>query len=140
MKGRDGRDNCRYCVPGHRWRGHHLDVNVVAALDRVGGLLGVEEFSTTPTGNRQLLVWLSGFGSVIRVGVEGTGSYGAGLARFLRRAGVEVVEVDRPNRQARRRRGKTDTVDAIQAARAAQADRQLGQARPATATWRRSGR
>jgi transposase len=104
----------------------HLDVHVAAVLDHIGGLLGVEQFSTGPAGDRQLLEWLSGFGPVARVGVEGTGSYGAGLARHLRTQGVEVVEVDRPNRQERRRRGKTDTVDAIEAARAAQAGRQLG--------------
>jgi len=61
--------------------------------------------------------------------VEGTGSYGASLARFLARAGVTVVEVDRPNRQARRRSGKTDSLDAVEAARAALADRQLGSAK-----------
>jgi transposase len=61
--------------------------------------------------------------------VEGTGSYGAPLARYLRGVGVEVLEVDRPNRQERRRKGKTDTVDAIEAARAAQAERQLGAAK-----------
>jgi transposase len=104
-------------------------VNVAAVLDRIGGLLGVEQFPTTAKGNEQLLEWMTGFGSVMRVGVEGTGSYGASLARFLASAGVEVVEVDRPNRQERRRKGKTDTVDAIEAARAAQADRQLGQAK-----------
>jgi transposase len=104
-------------------------VNVAAVLDGSGGLLGVEQFPTTSAGNRQLLGWLAGFGTVVRVGVEGTGSYGASLARYLRRAGVEVVEVDRPNRQERRRKGKTDTVDAIQAAHAAQGDRQLGQAK-----------
>jgi transposase len=107
----------------------HLEVNVAAALDGIGGLLGVEQFQTTPAGNRQLLGWLAEFGTVVRVGVEGTGSYGASLARYLRRAGVEVVEVDRPNRQERRRKGKTDIVDAIQAAHAAQGDRQLGQAK-----------
>jgi transposase len=107
----------------------HLDVNVVAALDSIGGLLGVAEFSTSAEGHDDLLVWLSQFGSVARVGVEGTGSYGAGLARFLRAAGIEVLEVDRPNRQARRRAGKSDSVDAIEAARAAQADRQLGAAK-----------
>ena len=107
----------------------HLDVKVAAALDGIGGLLGVEQFTTTPAGNRQLLGWLAGFGMVVRVGVEGTGSYGASLARYLHRAGVEVVEVDRPNRQERRRKGKTDTVDAIQAAHAAQGNRQLGQAK-----------
>ena len=69
------------------------------------------------------------FGSVAQVGVEGTGSYGAALARFLREPGIEVLEVDRPNRQERRRKGKTDTVDAIEAARAAQGQRQLGAAK-----------
>ncbi|MHB1718847.1 MAG: IS110 family transposase, partial [Acidimicrobiales bacterium] len=59
------------------------------------------------------------FGELAKVGVEGTGAYGAGLARHLATEGVEVVEVNRPNRQARRRRGKSDTVDAEAAARAA---------------------
>jgi transposase len=107
----------------------HLDVHVAAALDGIGGLLGVEQFKTTVAGNKALLGWLRGFGDPVRVGVEGTGSYGAGLARYLRRAGVEVLEVDRPNRQARRRKGKTDTVDAVEAARAAQAERELGRAK-----------
>jgi transposase len=104
-----------------------LDVHVVAVLDSIGGLLGVEQFPTGPAGHQRLLVWLIGFGTLARVGVEGTGSYGAGLARYLRSQGVEVLEVDRPNRQERRRRGKTDTVDAIEAARAALAGRDLGQ-------------
>jgi transposase len=107
----------------------HLNLNMAAALDGIGGLLGVEEFKTTAAGNKALLGWLQSFGPLARVGVEGTGSYGASLARYLRRAGVDVVEVDRPNRQERRRKGKTDTVDAVEAARAAQADRQLGQAK-----------
>jgi transposase len=103
----------------------HLDLNVAAALDPVGGLLEVAEFPATSGGHRRLLGWLAGFGPVARVGVEGTGSYGAGLARYLRAAGVEVVEVDRPNRQARRRVGKSDPVDAIEAARAALSGRVL---------------
>jgi transposase len=107
----------------------HLDVNVAAVLDRIGGLLGTESFPTSVDGNRRLLKWMQGFGPVAKVGVEGTGSYGAPLARFLREAGVEVWEVDRPNRQERRRKGKTDTVDAIEAARAAQGQRQLGAAK-----------
>ena len=107
----------------------HLEVNVAAVLDGIGGLLGVEEFPTTPDGNRQLLAWLAGFGTVVRVGVEGTGSYGASLARYLGRCGVTVVEVDRPNRQERRRKGKSDTVDAVQAARAALAHDELGAAK-----------
>jgi transposase len=107
----------------------HLDVNVAAVLDHTGGLLGVEPFPTTVAGNKELLKWMAGFGPVARVGVEGTGSYGASLARHLHAAGAEVVEVDRPNRQERRRKGKTDTVDAIEAARAAQGQRQLGAAK-----------
>ena len=107
----------------------HLDVHVAAALDAIGGLLGVAEFPTTSAGQDELLGWLGGFGPVVRVGVEGTGSYGASLARLLRASSVEVVEVDRPNRQARRRQGKSDTLDAIQAARAAQADDHLGAAK-----------
>lgn len=65
----------------------HLDVNVAAVLDRIGGLLGVESFPTSTEGNRLLLEWMGSFGKVERVGVEGTGSYGAPLARFLRDAG-----------------------------------------------------
>jgi transposase len=97
----------------------HLDVHVAAALDGVGGLLGVDVFPATAKGYRRLLSWLRGFGEVGLVGVEGTGSYGAGLTRHLHASGVRVVEVDRPNRQVRRRRGKSDPVDAIAAARAA---------------------
>jgi transposase len=104
----------------------HLDVHVAAALDDVGGLLGVESFEASPAGNDKLLCWLGSFGSVVRVGVEGTGSYGAGLARFLHAGGVEVVEVDRPNRQARRRTGKSDPADAVEAARAALSGRAQG--------------
>lgn len=97
----------------------HLDIHVAAALDEIGGLLGVESFEASAAGNNKLLCWVRAFGPVARVGVEGTGSYGAGLARFLRAAGVDVVEVDRPNRQARRRTGKSDPADAVEAARAA---------------------
>src|SRR6266545_1279641 len=71
----------------------HLDVHVAAALDEIGGLLGVESFEASRAGNDKLLGWLQSFGPVARVGVEGTGSYGAGLARLLRTAGVEVVRV-----------------------------------------------
>lgn len=65
----------------------HLDVHVAAALDANGGVLGVESFPTTTTGFRELHSWLTGFGSLQRIGVEGTGAYGAGLARFLRTTG-----------------------------------------------------
>jgi transposase len=107
----------------------HLDVHVAAVLDDRGGLLGVESFATTPAGYRGLLGWLRGFGAVELVGVEGTGSYGAGLTRHLHREGVRVVEVDRPNRQRRRRRGKSDPQDAVSAARSAQSGDARGEAK-----------
>jgi len=107
----------------------HLDVHVAAALDERGALLGVESFATTTPGYRALLCWLEGFGTVELVGVEGTGSYGAGLTRHLHRCGIAVVEVDRPNRQRRRRKGKSDPQDAIAAARAAQGGDACGQAK-----------
>jgi transposase len=97
----------------------HLDVHVAAALDPVGALLGTAPFPTTTRGYRTLLSWLESFGPVIKVGVEGTGSYGAGLSKFLVGAGVSVLEVNRPNRAERRRSGKSDPLDAIEAARAA---------------------
>jgi transposase len=107
----------------------HLDVHVAAALDGLGGVLGVESFGTNPAGYRQLLEWMSSFGAVARVGVEGTGAYGAGLARYLHRHGVDVIEVDRANRQARRHGGKSDPADAVEAARAAQSGRAWGLAK-----------
>jgi transposase len=97
----------------------HLDNHVIAALDSLGGLLGVESFTADATGYRAAFGWLRSLGEVVLVGVEGTGSYGAGLTRFLLEHDVEVVEVDRPNRQVRRRQGKSDPVDAVAAARAA---------------------
>jgi len=109
----------------------HLDVHVAAAVDASGGTLGVESFPTTPVGFVQLHEWLSSFGLVARVGVEGTGAYGAGLARYLRGQALEVIEVDRPNRQLRRRAGKSDTIDAIEAARAALSGRASGIAKSA---------
>ncbi len=107
----------------------HLDVNVAAALDEIGGLLGVESFTTTAAGNDDLIGWLDAFGTVDLVGVEGTGSYGASLARALARRGVAVVEVDQPNRQRRRQAGKSDPIDAVEAARAAQGGRARGHAK-----------
>ena len=86
----------------------HADVHVAAALDRIGGLLGVRQFPATAAGYADLLEWLDEFGSVALVGIEGTGSYGAGLTRYMAGAGVQVVEVDRADRQDRHRQGKSD--------------------------------
>jgi transposase len=104
----------------------HADVHVAAVVDHLGGVLGVEAFETTEAGYHRLIGWLRSHGRVELVGVEGTGSYGAGLTRQLDRAGITVVEVDRPNRQVRAREGKSDPVDAVTAARAALSGRALG--------------
>ena len=107
----------------------HAGTHVAAALDPVGGLLGVREFPVTAAGYAGLLGWLAGFGTVCLVGIEGTGSYGAGLARHMSAAGVRVVEVDRSDRQDRRRQGKSDPLDAVEAARAALTGRACGAAK-----------
>src|SRR5690349_10132746 len=104
----------------------HAGMHVAAALDPLGGLLGVREFPATAAGYADLPGWLSGFGDLALVGVEGTGSYGAGLARYLAAARVRVVEVDRADRQDRHRAGKSDPLDAVSAARAAQSGRAAG--------------
>src|SRR5580704_18310492 len=104
----------------------HADTHVAAARYPVGGLLGVAEFPATTAGYARLLGWLGGFGMVCLVGIEGTGSYGAGLARYVTAAGIRVVEVDRSDRQDRRRQGKSDPLDAVSAARAAQSGRARG--------------
>ena len=91
----------------------HRDFNVAAVVDMNGGLLGVESFPTTSDGHRGLSSWMSAFGTIERVGIEGTGAYGAGIARCFIAADVEVIEVDRPNRQQRRRHGKSDQLDAV---------------------------
>ena len=81
----------------------HLDEHVAAVVDGNGGVLEVRSFPVDRRGYQSLHTWLASFGEVTRVGVEGTGAYGAGLSRYLQAAGVEVIEVDRPNRQARGR-------------------------------------
>jgi transposase len=99
----------------------HKDTHTAAVLDATGRLLGHRQFPTTPAGYGLLLAWLRSHGELDKVGIEGTGAYGAGLALHLRVAGVELVEVDRPDRKARRQQGKSDPVDAEAAARAVQA-------------------
>jgi transposase len=84
----------------------HSEVHVAAALDPVSALLGTREFPATAAGYASLLGWLGKFGDVVLVGVEGTGSYGAGLARYLAARGVRVVEAARARRD-RHRKGKS---------------------------------
>jgi transposase len=99
----------------------HLDVHVAVAVDHLGRGLGESSVPTTVKGYEKLLCWAKGFGSVRCAGVEGTSSYGAGLARHFKAQGVEVLEVERPKRwqrSSRRNVEKSDPSDAESAARA----------------------
>ena len=104
----------------------HADVHVAAALDPVGGLLGVREFPATTAGDARLLGWLAGFGTVALAGIEGTGSYGAGLARHMARGWRPGRGSGPAGRQDQRRPGKSGPLDAVSAARAAQSGRARG--------------
>jgi hypothetical protein len=97
----------------------HQEVHVAAVIDAGERVLGTRCFPTTGAGHRALLRWMRRHGDLVRVGVEGTGSYGAGVTAHLAGQGVRVLEVARPDRVDRRRKGKDDTLDAINAARAA---------------------
>ncbi len=94
------------------------DLHVAVALDALGRRLGELAVPATAAGYRQLHRWATDQGQVDAFGVEGTGSYGAGLARHLRGAGSRVIEVNRPDRSLRHRKGKSDPLDAEAAARA----------------------
>jgi transposase len=109
----------------------HLEVHVAVALDGLGRRLGELNVPTTARGYQKLLCWAEGFGPVCCAGVEGTGSYGAGLARYLKAAGVSVMEVERPKRRHLRRNGKSDSIDAEAAARAVLADDTAGEPKSA---------
>jgi transposase len=91
---------------------------VAAVVDQTGRLLGTQGFPASTRGYVALVTWAASFGPVARVGVEGTGTFGAGLARFARAYGLQVVEVARPDRSTRRQQGKSDPIDAEAAARA----------------------
>ena len=104
----------------------HLDVHVGVVIDAVGRLKGTISIEATIAGYEQLLTWAQSFGRLCRAGIEGTGSYGAGLTRFLEAIGVAVIEINRPNRSRRRSRGKSDPTDAESAARAVLAEDATG--------------
>src|SRR5262245_17562919 len=110
----------------------HKDTHVAAAVDQLGRILATTSIPTTSAGFVQLERWARGLGRIDRFGIEGTGSFAAGLTRWLHQRGYRVVEVTRPNRQLRRRRGKSDPVDAEAAARAVLAGEAT--AAPKTAT------
>lgn len=103
-------------------RTHHA-----AVIDaQLGRHLADRQFPATTAGYRELTAWLRAHGRILAVGVEGTGSYGAGLARHLAEAGIAVVEVDRPDRKTRRNKGKSDPIDAYAAAAAVASGRASG--------------
>ncbi|HEY2220721.1 IS110 family transposase [Actinomycetospora sp.] len=110
----------------------HKNTHIAVALNEIGGRLSQLSVSANTDGYQHLEAWATSLGAVAAFGVEGTGSYeaGLGLAR-LRRQGHRVLEVNRPNRQARRQAGKSDTLDAENAARAVLAG--TATARPKTA-------
>ena len=97
----------------------HKDMHMAAVITAAGVVLGTEAFSTTRAGYRAMLHWMRSHGEVLRVGVEQTGSFGAGLSRHLALAGVPVLEVTEPEPAGRRSKGKDDEFDAVAAARAA---------------------
>lgn len=97
----------------------------------VAGILATLKIPTDTGGFKQLLTWVESFGKIIVIGIEGTGSYGAGLSSYLRRHGYRVVEAGCPDRRLRRMHGKSDTMDAENAARAALAG--MATATPKTA-------
>ena len=109
----------------------HLDFHVAMVLDHLGMRLGESKVPTTTGGYRSLLSWAEGFGPVRCAGVEGTGSYGAGLAGYLKSTGITVMEVERPKRRHLKRNGKSDPKDAEAAARAILAGEAAGEPKSA---------
>jgi len=97
----------------------HKDLHVAAVVDEQDRVIDTRCFATTRQGYRQMLAWMRSFGELQRIGIESTGSYGAGLLRFMHQAGIAVLEVTTPDKQDRRRRGKNDDLDAQNAAHAA---------------------
>jgi len=97
----------------------HKDLHVAAVVDEHDRVLGSACFAATRHGYKQMLAWMRSFGQLRRVGIEATGTYGAGLLRYMQSGGVKVLEVTAPDRHDRRRRGKDDDLDAENAAHAA---------------------
>lgn len=109
-------DRCRRIIGGVDT---HKDLHVAAVVDELDRVLASQCFATTRHGYKQMLTWMRSFGLLQRIGVEATGTYGAGLLRYMQNAGVEVLEVTTPDTHDRRKRGKNDDLDAQNAAHAA---------------------
>uniref|UniRef100_UPI003C7A1855 IS110 family transposase n=1 Tax=Amaricoccus tamworthensis TaxID=57002 RepID=UPI003C7A1855 len=97
----------------------HKDLHVAAIVDTHDHVMATEAFASTRHGYKRMLTWMLSFGELERVGIECTGTYGAGLLRYLQHAGITVLEVTAPDKSDRRRRGKDDALDAVNAAHAA---------------------
>ncbi len=95
----------------------HKHLHVAVAIDHNGARLAEHSASADTAGYAQLETWANSLGAVEVFGIEGTGSYGVGLASFLRRRGHRIIEVNRGDRRSRRQNGKSDTLDAEAAAR-----------------------
>jgi transposase len=96
----------------------HKDTHHAAVITVADQLVGDRQFPATSRGHRALLEWLASFGDLDAVGIHGTSTFGAELARVIGAAGVTLLEVNRPDRSARRRQGTSDRLDSEQAARA----------------------
>lgn len=105
----------------------HKDFHHAAVISALGEGLADRRFPTTPAGYQELVDWARGHGEILRVGVEGTGSYGAALTSRLLAGGLDVIDVIAPDKRERRLRGKTDQLDAYSAARAVLSGRAMTQ-------------
>jgi transposase len=114
----------------------HKHSHYAAVVDEDGRLLGHQEFSATDHGYQHLLEWMDGHGQVAVIGVESTGSFGATLTRFLTKAGIRVVEVNRPNRLARRMDGKSDRLVLSRSLERCSDRSRPRSPRPSPAAWR----
>ncbi|WP_413282512.1 IS110 family transposase [Vibrio sp. MA40-2] len=97
----------------------HKDIHVAAVVNELNQVLSTESFPTTRHGYKKMLMWMSSFGRVSRIGIECSGTYGLGLLRYMQSSGIEVLEVTAPDKSDRRKRGKDDSLDAENAAHAA---------------------
>ena len=112
----------------------HQDLHTAAVVSHDGTVLGTESFSTTRAGYRAMLRWFRSHGELLRVGVESTGTYGAGITRHLALSGIPVLEVTGPDPASRRAKGKDDALDAIFAVEAARTRRRVQVAKDRSGT------
>ena len=117
----------------------HQDLHTAAVVSHDGTVLGTESFSTTRAGYRAMLRWFRSHGELLRVGVESTGTYGAGITRHLALSGIPVLEVTGPDPASRRAKGKDDALDAISAAEAARTRRRVQVAKDRSGRWKPCG-